>query len=164
MTRWLAQQAEELGVEIYSGFAAAEVLYTEDGAVRGVATRDVGIGKDGRKKDTFERGVELHARQTLFAEGARGSCSLELMKKFNLRAGKDEQTYGLGIKEVWRVPKEKFQSGLVMHTLGWPLQNSLMSDTFGGAFLYHMEPDLVLMGLVVGTDYKNPYLNPYVPV
>lgn len=112
-------------------------------------------------KDSFVRGVELHARQVLFAEGCRGSCSEEVMKKYDLRKGKDVQTYGLGIKEVWEVPKENFVPGLVQHTLGWPLQNSPFSHVFGGSFLYHMEPNLVLMGLVIGLDYENPYTNPY---
>lgn len=161
LVRWMAEQAEELGVEIYPGFAAAEVLYNPDGSVRGVATKDVGIAKDGSLKDTFTRGVELIARQTLFAEGCRGSCSEEVMEKFNLREGKDVQSYGLGIKEVWQVPPENFKAGFIQHTLGWPLQTSLTSDVFGGSFLYHMEPDLVMMGIVVGLDYKNPYLSPY---
>lgn len=163
LVRWMAQQAEELGVEIYPGFSAADVLYDETtGAVKGVATRDVGIAKDGRTlKDTYTRGVELLGRQTLFAEGCRGSCSEEVMSKFNLREGKDVQTYGLGIKEVWKVPKENFQEGLVQHTLGWPLQTSPLSKTFGGTFLYHQAPDLVLIGMVVGLDYQNPYLSPY---
>lgn len=162
LCRWLGEVAESLGVEIYPGFSASEVLYTEDNTgILGVATRDVGIGKDGTYKNTFERGVELRARQTLFAEGARGSCSEELMSKFNLREGKHAQTYGLGIKEVWEIPSENFKSGFVQHTLGWPLQSSLLDKTFGGTFLYHQEPNLVLAGLVVGLDYENPYLNPY---
>ena len=164
MCRWLAQQAEELGVEIYPGFAASEVVLDEStGGVKGIATRDVGISKDGSRKATFERGVELHARQTLFAEGARGSCSEFLINHFQLRSDDKvmPQTYGLGIKEVWEVPEENFQKGLVQHTLGFPLQSSLTSDVFGGSFLYHLEPNLVLAGLVVGLDYKNPYLNPY---
>ncbi|KAG7355514.1 FAD-dependent oxidoreductase [Nitzschia inconspicua] len=168
LCRWLATEAEELGVEIYPGFAASEVLLMDDdksggsGAVKGIATRDVGIAKDGTRKSTFEPGVELHAKQTLFAEGARGSCSEFLMKHFGLRNnGVQTQTYGLGIKEVWQVPDEVFQKGLVQHTLGFPLQSSPMDDVFGGTFLYHQEPNLVLAGLVVGLDYKNPYLNPY---
>eukprot|EP00590_Aulacoseira_subarctica_P008980 CAMPEP_0172436814 /NCGR_PEP_ID=MMETSP1064-20121228/71920_1 /TAXON_ID=202472 /ORGANISM="Aulacoseira subarctica , Strain CCAP 1002/5" /LENGTH=568 /DNA_ID=CAMNT_0013185241 /DNA_START=388 /DNA_END=2094 /DNA_ORIENTATION=- len=162
LCRWLGEVAETLGVEIYPGFSASEVLYTEDNTgILGVATRDVGIGKDGTCKNTFERGVELRARQTLFAEGARGSCSEELMSKFNLREGKQPQTYGLGIKEVWEIPSENFKSGFVQHTLGWPLQSALLDKTFGGTFLYHQEPNLVLAGLVVGLDYENPYLNPY---
>ncbi|ETV65262.1 hypothetical protein H257_17980 [Aphanomyces astaci] len=161
LTRWLGAQAEELGVEIYPGFSASEVLYREDGGVRGIATRDVGINKDGTPKETFARGMELRARVTLFGEGCRGSCSEEVMGKFNLRQHVQPQTYGLGIKEVWRIPKDKHSPGLVQHTLGWPLQSSLLDKTFGGSFLYHMDDDLVQIGLVVGLDYENPYLNPY---
>jgi len=161
LCRWLGSKAEELGVEIYPGFAASEVIYTNDGSVKGIATRDVGIGKDGVPKATFERGMELHARQTLFAEGARGSCSEELIEKFNLREAKNPQTYGLGIKEVWEIPEENHQPGLVQHTLGWPLQTSLNDKIFGGSFLYHQEPNLVLLGLVIGLDYANPFINPY---
>jgi len=161
LCRWLATQAEEIGVEVYPGFAASEVLFSESG-VKGIATRDVGLAKDGTPKSTFERGMELHARQTLFAEGARGSCSEFLMDHFDLRDDETmPQTYGLGIKEVWEVPEENLQPGLVQHTLGWPLQNSVTSDVFGGSFLYHLEPNLILVGLVVGLDYANPYLSPY---
>jgi len=161
LCRWLASQAEKMGVEIYPGFAAAEVVYNDGGGVKGIATRDVGIGKDGEPKSTFERGVELHARQVFFAEGARGSCSEALIEKFNLREGKQPQTYGLGIKEVWEIPEEKVQAGLVQHTIGWPLQSNLMDKVFGGSFLYHQKPNLVSVGVVVGLDYANPYLNPY---
>ena len=169
MCRWLAMRAEELGVEIYPGFAASEVLVNAStGACYGIATRDVGIAKDGTLKPTFERGVELHARQTLFAEGARGSCSEFVMEHYKLRDGKDgddgpcqPQTFGLGLKEVWQIPKQQHRSGLVQHTLGFPLQKSPMDKVFGGSFLYHQDPDLVLIGLVVGLDYANPYLNPY---
>jgi len=160
LCRWLATQAEELGVEVYPGFAASEVLLHE-GGVKGIATRDVGLAKDGTPKSTFERGMELHAKQTLFAEGARGSCSEFLMDHFDLRKDALPQTYGLGIKEVWEVPEENLQPGLVQHTLGWPLQTSPTSDVFGGSFLYHLEPNLILVGLVVGLDYANPYLSPY---
>lgn len=162
LCRWLGQKAEELGVDVFPGFAASEVIIDETtGAVKGIATRDVGIGKDGKPKATFERGSELHARQTLFAEGARGSCSEFLMEKFNLRDGVHPQTFGLGIKEVWEIPEENFQPGLVQHTLGWPLQTGITDKVYGGTFLYHQEPNLVLAGLVVGLDYENPYLNPY---
>jgi electron-transferring-flavoprotein dehydrogenase len=161
LCKWLAEQAEELGVEIYPGFAADEILYDESGAVRGVATKDVGIGKDGKKKDSFERGMELLGKQTLFAEGARGSCSEDLMKRFDLRKGKDVQSYGLGVKEVWEVPEGQFKEGFIQHTLGWPLQDGPMSKTFGGSFLYHQKPNLVLLGMVVGLDYENPYISPY---
>ncbi len=165
LCRWLAEEAETLGVEIYPGFAASEVL-VDDNGVTGIATRDVGLAKDGTPKATFERGVELKARQTLFAEGARGSCSEFLMKHFNLRQKEDgtevqPQTYGLGIKEVWEVPPETFKKGFVQHTLGFPLQSSVTDKVFGGTFLYHQEPNLVLAGLVVGLDYENPYINPY---
>lgn len=159
--RWMGEQAEEAGVEIYPGFSASEVLYREDGSVDGIATRDVGVGKDGKPKGTFARGMELRARVTLFGEGCRGSCSEEVMEKYNLREGVQPQTYGLGVKEVWRIPKEKHQAGLVQHTLGWPLQQSVMDKTFGGSFMYHMEDDLVQIGVVVGLDYENPYINPY---
>jgi electron-transferring-flavoprotein dehydrogenase len=161
LCRWLGTKAEEMGVEIYAGFAASQVLYDDHGAVKGIATRDVGIGKDGEPKATFERGMELHARQTFFAEGARGSCSESLMKTFHLRDGKQPQTYGLGIKEVWEIPEEKHKPGLVQHTLGWPLQTGFSDKIFGGSFLYHQAPNLVLVGMVVGLDYANPYLNPY---
>jgi len=170
LTRYLGEMAEGMGVEIYPGFAADEVLYNNadddgngNGAVKGVATKDVGIAKDGLPKDTFERGVELVGRQTLFAEGARGSCSESIISKFDLRreAGADVQHFGLGIKEVWEVPEEKFKKGFVQHTLGYPLQSSVMDKVYGGSFLYHQEPNLVLCGLVVGLDYENPYINPY---
>jgi len=157
LAQWLAAQAEELGVEIYPGFSASEVLYNESGAVVGIATRDVGIGKDGQPKDTFARGMELRSRQTLFAEGCRGSCSEEVIANYNLRQGKDMQTYGIGMKEVWEIPEDKHKPGFIQHSVGWPLQ----SDTYGGSFLYHMKPNKVLVGFVVGLDYKNPYLSPY---
>lgn len=161
VVRWLGQQAEELGVDIFPGTPASEVLYSnsdKSGHVIGIATSDVGIGKDGvPKPGSFSRGMEILAKQTVFAEGCRGSASESLMKKFNLRANSDPQTYGIGVKEVWRIPKEKCKPGYIQHTLGWPLG----SDTYGGSFLYHMEPDLVLVGFVVGLDYPNPYLNPY---
>ncbi|KAK7234746.1 electron transfer flavoprotein dehydrogenase [Aureococcus anophagefferens] len=159
VVRWLGDKAEELGVEIYPGFAAAEVLYADDGAVKGVATRDTGRNKDGTPGDAFEPGVELVAKQTLFAEGARGSCAEEVMKTFDLRRDCDPQQFGLGIKEVWEVPEDhpEFAPGLVQHTLGWPLD----AATYGGTFLYHMAPNLVQVGLVVGLDYANPHLSPY---
>jgi electron-transferring-flavoprotein dehydrogenase len=155
--RWLAEQAEELGIEIFPGFAAAEVLYDEAGAVRGVATGDMGIGKDGEPTDNFEPGVELIGRQTIFAEGCRGSLSGELMDKFNLRDGVESQTYGIGIKEIWDVKPEVHNEGATLHTIGWPLK----SDTYGGSFLYHNENNQVAVGFVVGLDYKNPYLSPF---
>ncbi|UCH39947.1 MAG: electron transfer flavoprotein-ubiquinone oxidoreductase [Gammaproteobacteria bacterium] len=155
--RWLAELAEELGVEIFPGFAAAEVLYDKDGAVRGVATGDMGIGKDGEPTDNYEPGVELIGRQTIFAEGCRGSLTGELMQKFNLRDGAEPQTYGIGIKEIWDVKPEKHQQGATLHTIGWPLT----SDTYGGSFLYHNENNQVAVGFVIGLDYKNPHLSPF---
>jgi electron-transferring-flavoprotein dehydrogenase len=126
-----------------------------------IATRDAGIAKDGTQKDTYVPGIEIHGRQVLFAEGCRGSCSEDIIKNFDLRKGKNQQTYGLGIKEVWEIPAEKCKPGFIQHTLGWPLQSSPLSHLFGGTFLYHMEPNLVLAGMVVGLSYDNPYLNPY---
>ena len=161
VVRWLGEKAEECGVEIYPGFSASEVVYDDIGNVKGIATRDMGIEKDGGPKDTYMRGMELHARQTLFAEGCRGSCSEEVMEKFDLRAGKDPQVYGLGIKEVWEVDDPEnhptFKPGYIQHTLGWPLD----TKTYGGSFLYHMAPNMVLVGFVTGLDYQNPYLSPY---
>jgi len=155
--RWLAEQAEELGVEIFPGFAAAEVLYDETGAVRGVATGDMGIGKDGEPTENFEPGVELLGRQTIFAEGCRGSLSGELMDRFDLCETADPQTYGIGIKEIWDVNPEVHKEGSTLHTIGWPLK----SDTYGGSFLYHNENNQVAIGFVVGLDYRNPYLSPF---
>ena len=155
--RWLGEQAEALGVEIYPGFAAAEVLYNDDGSVKGVATGDMGIGKDGEQTGGYQPGMELHAKQTIFAEGCRGSLTKTLFKKFNLRDGVDPQTYGIGIKELWEVPPAQHQPGLIIHTAGWPLP----SDTYGGSFLYHLEDNMVAVGFVVGLDYKNPWLSPY---
>ena len=158
LVRWMATKAEALGVEIYPGFAASEVLYEEhSGSVRGIATKDVGIGKDGRPKDTFARGMELHAKHTLFAEGTRGSLSELVMDRFNLRKDADPQTYGLGIKEIWEVPADKFQQGLVQHTIGWPSP----SDTWSGSFVYHFDSNKVLVGMVVGLDYSNTFISPY---
>jgi electron-transferring-flavoprotein dehydrogenase len=157
LCRWLGSQAEALGVEIYPGFAAAEVLYDGTGRVRGVATGDMGIAKDGSKTDAFQPGIELHARQTVFAEGCRGSLTKALFERFPLRDGVDPQTYGLGIKELWEVAPEKHRPGLVIHTTGWPLD----ARTYGGSFLYHLEGNLVAVGFVVGLDYENPYLSPY---
>ena len=158
LCKWLAAQAEELGVEIYPGFAASEVLYTADGAVRGVATVDQGLDKRGNVKETFTRGVALIGKQTLLAEGVRGSCSERVMAKYDLRASCDPQTYGLGLKEVWQVPAEQHQPGLVLHTIGWPAP----SDTWCGTFMYHLQEERkVLLGAVVGLDYPNPHLSPY---
>jgi electron-transferring-flavoprotein dehydrogenase len=155
--RWLGERAEELGVEIYPGFAAAEVLIDESGAVKGVATGDMGVGRDGQPKDSFAPGMELHAKYTLFAEGCRGSLSQQLMSRFNLRDGVDPQLYGIGIKELWQVRPEKHQRGLVIHSQGWPLS----TDTGGGSFLYHFGEDLVSVGFVVHLNYENPHLSPF---
>jgi electron-transferring-flavoprotein dehydrogenase len=155
--RWLAGQAEALGVEIFPGFAAAEVLYREDGSVKGVATGDMGIGRDGKPKPGHEPGVELHARQTVFAEGCRGSLTKTLFERFDLRKDADPQTFGIGIKELWEVSPGKHRPGAVLHTVGWPLDAS----TYGGSFLYHLEDNQVAVGFVVGLDYENPYLSPF---
>ncbi len=157
LCRWLAEQAEELGVEIFPGFAAAEVLYDEAGAVRGVATGDMGIGKDGQPTDNYEPGVELIGRQTIFAEGCRGSLTGELFEKFDLRDGVEPQTYGIGIKEIWEVRPEVHDEGAALHTIGWPLA----SDTYGGSFLYHNDNHQVAVGFVIGLDYRNPHLSPF---
>jgi electron-transferring-flavoprotein dehydrogenase len=157
LSRWLATEAEALGVEIYPGFAAAEVLYTEDGRVRGVATGAMGIGKDGQPTENLQPGVELHAKETLFAEGCRGNLSKTLMERFKLREGVQPQTYGLGVKELWEIDPAKHKPGLVIHTVGWPLDTS----TYGGSFLYHLEGNQVAVGFVVGLDYANPYLSPF---
>lgn len=157
VTRWLGEQAEALGVEIYPGFAGAEILYDENGAVKGVATGDMGVGRDGQHTDAYQPGMELHAKYTLFAEGCRGHLGKQLEAKFNLRADADPQTYGLGIKELWEVKPEQFKSGLVIHSAGWPLQ----SDTYGGAFLYHYGGNKVAVGFVLGLGYSNPYLSPF---
>jgi len=157
LCRWLAKQAEDLGVEIYAGFAAAEVLYNEDGSVKGVATGDMGIGKDGQPTDSHQVGVELHAKQTLFAEGCRGSLTKTLFERFKLREGVDPQTYGIGIKELWEVPPAQHQLGKIVHTIGYPLD----TKTYGGSFLYHLENNQVALGFVIGLDYENPYLSPF---
>jgi electron-transferring-flavoprotein dehydrogenase len=157
LCRWLGEQAEALGVEIYPGFAAAEVLYTDDGAVRGVATGDMGITKTGEQGPNYQPGMELHAKYTFFAEGCRGSLGKQLMERFNLRADCEDQTYGIGIKELWEVAPEHHQQGLIVHTAGWPME----SDTYGGSFLYHLEDNQVAVGFVVGLDYANPHLSPY---
>jgi len=157
VVKWLGAQAEELGAEIYPGFAAAEVLYHEDGSVKGVATGDMGVGRDGQAKDTYQPGMELHARYTLFAEGCRGSLTKALQARYGLREGKDPQTYGIGLKELWEVDPARHEPGLVVHTVGWPLDRR----TYGGSFLYHLEGNQVAAGFVVGLDYQNPYLSPY---
>ncbi|NOT39632.1 MAG: electron transfer flavoprotein-ubiquinone oxidoreductase [Alphaproteobacteria bacterium] len=155
--RWLAKQAEELGVEIYPGFAAAEVLYDDKGAVKGVATGDMGIGRDGKHKSGFTRGMELHGKYTLIGEGVRGSLAKQLIARFKLEEGREPQKFGIGLKELWQLPKDKHQRGLVVHTMGWPLSNS----TGGGSFMYHWGEDLVSVGFVVHLNYKNPYISPF---
>ena len=156
-TKWLAQQAENLGVEIFPGFPAAEVLYNDNGSVRGVATGNLGIGKDGKPTESFQLGMELHGKYTIFAEGSRGHLGRQLIAKFKLDADKDPQTYGLGVKEVWEIDPQRHQPGFVLHSAGWPMQ----SDTYGGAFLYHMEDNKVTLGFITGLDYSNPYLSPF---
>ncbi|MDR8402349.1 electron transfer flavoprotein-ubiquinone oxidoreductase, partial [Paraburkholderia sp. USG1] len=157
VTRWLGQQAEALGVEIFPGFPAAEILYNDDGSVKGVATGNLGIGKDGQPTENFQLGMELHAKYTLFCEGARGHLGRQLNDRFRLREGVDPQVYGIGIKELWEIDPAKHKPGLVMHTAGWPLE----SDTYGGSFLYHMDNNQVVVGFVVGLGYTNPYLSPF---
>ncbi|OBT88272.1 hypothetical protein VE02_02788 [Pseudogymnoascus sp. 03VT05] len=156
-TKWLGERAEEAGVEVYPGFAGAEVLYHTDGSVKGVATGDQGIARDGSKKGGFERGMEFHARATLFAEGCHGSLTKGVIKKFDLRKESEAQTYGLGVKEVWEIAPEKFNKGSITHSLGYPLP----ADTYGGGWMYHFGDNLVSIGLVVGLDYPNPWLSPY---
>jgi electron-transferring-flavoprotein dehydrogenase len=157
VTRWMAQQAENLGVEIFPGFAAAEVLYNEDGAVKGVATGNLGVGKDGEPGENFQIGMELHGKYTIFAEGARGHLGKQLIAKYQLDEGCDPQTYGLGIKELWEIDPARHQPGFVMHTAGWPMDSS----TYGGSFLYHMEDNKIALGFITGLDYANPYLSPF---
>jgi len=157
LCRWLAEQAEELGVEIYPGFAAAEVLYDDEGTVVGVATGDMGIDREGHQTDQYTPGMELRARYTMFAEGCRGSLTKLLSERFNLREGVDPQTYGIGIKELWEVDPAKHEPGKIVHTVGWPLAAS----TYGGSFLYHMENNQVAVGFVIGLGYENPHLSPF---
>jgi electron-transferring-flavoprotein dehydrogenase len=161
LTKWLGEHAESLGVEIFPGFTAAEVLYHEDGehqgAVKGVATGNLGLGKDGAPTENFQLGMELHAKYTVFAEGARGHLGKQLIERFKLDEGKDPQAYGIGIKELWEVPADKAQPGLVVHTAGWPLDG----NTYGGGFLYHLEGNKVTLGFVTGLDYQNPWMSPF---
>jgi electron-transferring-flavoprotein dehydrogenase len=157
VVRWLGQQAEAMGVEVFPGFPAAEILYNDDGSVKGVATGNMGVNREGVPTDAFQLGMELHAKYTLFAEGSRGHLGKQLMVKYDLNAGKDPQSYGIGIKELWEIDPAKHQPGLVIHTTGWPLDAS----TYGGSFLYHLENNQVAVGLVVGLNYENPYLSPY---
>ncbi len=157
VARWMGQQAEALGVEIFPGFAAAEVLYNEDGSVKGVATGNMGVGRDGEQTGNFQPGVELHAKYTFFAEGCRGHLGKQLMDKYALRKDAESQTYAIGLKELWEIDPAKHKAGLVVHTAGWPLK----SDTYGGSFLYHLENNQVAVGYVVGLAYYNPWLSPF---
>jgi electron-transferring-flavoprotein dehydrogenase len=157
MCRWLAKKAEALGVEIYPGFAAAELLYDKNGAVAGIATGDMGVGKDGKPKDGFTRGMELRGKYTLLAEGARGSLSKQIIDRFELSRDREPQKFGIGLKELWKVAPEKHRPGLVRHTFGWPLDNA----TGGGSFVYHMEDLQVVVGFVVHLNYANPYIGPF---
>lgn len=157
VTRWLGEQAENLGVDIFPGFAATEVLYDDNGAVRGVATGDMGVNRDGSHSDHYQPGMELLAKYTIFAEGSRGQLGRQLIEKFKLDQGRDPQSYGIGIKEMWEIDPAKSKPGLVIHTAGWPLD----SDTYGGTFLYHLDNNLVVVGMVVGLDYANPWLSPF---
>lgn len=157
VVRWLGQQAEALGVEIFPGFPAAEILYNDDGSVKGVATGNMGVDREGKPTAAFQLGMELHAKYTLFAEGARGHLGKQLMQKFDLNKDKDPQSYAIGIKELWEIDPKLHQPGLVIHTAGWPLDRS----TYGGSFLYHLENNQVAVGYVVGLAYENPYLSPY---
>ncbi len=157
LTQWLATQAEGMGVEIFPGFAAAEVLYNEDGSVKGVATGNMGIGKDGEPMESFQIGMELHGKYTIFAEGARGHLGKQLIAKFALDAGCDPQAYGIGIKELWEIDPSRHQAGFAMHSAGWPMEN----DTYGGGFLYHMADNKIALGFVTGLNYSNPYLSPF---
>jgi len=155
--RWLGEQAEQLGVEIFPGFAAAETLYHEDGAVKGILIGDMGISESGEQKDSYMPGMELHAKYTIFAEGCRGHLGKELQDRFNLNEGRSPQHYGLGIKEIWTIPSEQHQQGKVVHTAGWPLNDGAT----GGGFLYHIEDNQVVVGLIVDLNYSNPYLSPF---
>ena len=157
VTRWMATQAEALGVEIFPGFAAAEILYTDDGKVRGVATGNMGVGKDGKPGENFQLGMELVGKYTVFAEGSRGHLGRQLIAKFKLDEGRDPQSYGLGIKELWEIDPKRHQPGFVMHTAGWPMDSS----TYGGSFLYHMDNNQIALGFITGLDYANPYLSPF---
>ena len=156
-TKWLGEQAEALGVEIFPGFTAAEVLYTDDGRVRGVATGNLGVGKDGQPHGGFQLGMELLGKYTVFAEGSRGHLGKQLNARFELDKGRDPQSYALGVKELWEIPADNARPGLVLHTAGWPMNE----QTYGGGFLYHLEGNKVTLGFVTGLDYQNPWLSPF---
>jgi len=157
LCRWLAEQAEKIGVEVFPGFPASEILYKKDGSVKGVATLDMGLDKDGNKKDTYEQGIALHAKTTVFAEGCRGNLGKQLINKYQLDKGKDPQQYGIGFKEIWEVKENQHQEGLVMHTVGWPLD----AKTYGGSFVYHAQKKQIYIGYVIGLDYQNPHMSPF---
>ena len=157
LCRWLGEQAESLGVEIFPGFPASQILYHKDGSVKGVQTRDMGIDKEGNQKNTFEPGIELHSKVSVFAEGCRGHLGKQLIKQFNLDKGKSPQQYGIGFKEIWEISTNQHEEGLVIHTVGWPLDNK----TYGGSFCYHAENNQIFIGYVIGLDYQNPHLSPY---
>ncbi len=157
LCKWLADQAEQLGIQIFPGFAATSALYDEQQRVIGVATGDAGIAKDGRHKANYQAGINIFAKYTICAEGCRGSLTKNIIHKFNLHAASDPQTYGLGIKELWEVPAAQHKSGTVIHTIGWPLD----SATYGGSFIYHLDPNIIALGFVIGLDYSNPYISPY---
>jgi electron-transferring-flavoprotein dehydrogenase len=157
VTKWLGEQAESLGVEIFPGFAAAEVLFADDGSVRGVATGNLGLGKDGQPHDAFQLGMELRGRYTIFAEGSRGHLGKQVINRHRLDGGRDPQSYAIGVKELWEVPADQTRPGLVVHTAGWPMDN----ETYGGGFLYHLDDNRVTLGFVIGLDYRNPWLNPF---
>ena len=157
VVKWMATHAESLGVEIFPGFTAAEVLYNDDGSVKGIATGNLGLGKDGQPTDNFQLGMELHAKYTLFSEGARGHLGKQLIAKYKLNEGRDTPSYAIGIKELWEIDPAKAKPGLVVHTSGWPIQD----ESFGGGFLYHLEGNKVTLGFVLGLDYKNPWMSPF---
>ena len=157
LCRWLGDKAESLGVEIFPGFAASKLLYNDDGSIKGIQTGDMGLDKEGKKKDNFEPGIEIHGKVTVLSEGCRGHLGKEVIEKFSLNKEKSPQQYGIGFKEVWEINEKQHDEGTVMHTAGWPLDN----DTYGGSFLYHAENKQVYIGYVIGLDYKNPYLSPY---
>jgi len=157
VVKWMGKQAEAMGIDIYPGFPAASISYNDDGSVKGVITGDMGISRDGSQRDDFQPGMALHAKYSLFAEGSRGHLGRQLIERFRLDEGRDPQSYGIGLKELWEVNPKQHQEGLVIHTAGWPLQ----SDTYGGSFLYHMKANLVTTGFVVGLGYSNPWLSPF---